>query len=525
MKKIIITSLCALGIMSFANAQFQSEYDALKVAQTDLNGTARFMSVAGAMGALGGDASTLFYNPAGIATYRSSELTFTGNWNWNNTSALGSMASRFLFNLNNVSYISAYKTGSENGLVAFNWGFAYNRAKTFDKNIRYSTNSNLSLGDFLANYTEISGNAAGYTASVFDEDNDVYRDQRVPWASVLAWNGMMIANPQDESNNSINNQYESYRNNLISQSIGGGVQNTYTIAERGSVNEYAFSGGANISNILQLGVSFVLLNLDYQMESIFEEKFENNSTYKYTSLYQTDGSGFSIKVGAIARPTQWLRIGGAFHSPSWYYIKDNNEGSIGSKIVTEVKPDYNGSTPVGYGSYYLNTPMKGLANLGFVIGNYGFVGVDYEYTDYSTMKMKNNDIINSYMVDQNNKIATNFDATHTIRVGTELRPIENVSVRLGYAMVTPAIKADAYRTYATNTTRTDFDFTNDKSTNYITAGLGYRFGKSYMDVAYVLQTKLQDYYTYNPTYVNGFGAPVEITSKHNQILLTYGVRF
>jgi len=139
--------------------------------------------------------------------------------------------------------------------------------------------------------------------------------------------------------------------------------------------------------------------------------------------------------------------------------------------------------------------------------------------------MKNNDIINSYMVDQNTKIATNFDATHTIRVGTELRPIENVSVRLGYAMVTPAIKADAYRTYATNTTRTDFDFTNDKSTNYITAGLGYRFGKSYMDVAYVLQTKLQDYYTYNPTYVNGFGAPVEITSKHNQILLTYGVRF
>ena len=50
-------------------------------------------------------------------------------------------------------------------------------------------------------------------------------------------------------------------------------------------------------------------------------------------------------------------------------------------------------------------------------------------------------------------------------------------------------KADAYRTYATNTTRTDFDFTNDKSTNHITAGLGYRFGKSYMDVAYVLHRR------------------------------------
>ncbi len=523
MKKLVLSSLFLAGMALGVHAQFQSEYDALKVAQTDLNGTARFMSVAGAMGALGGDASTLFYNPAGIATYRSSEITFTGNLNWNNTSALGGMASRFLFNLNNVSYISSYKTGSENGLVAFNWGFAYNRAKTFDKNIRYSTNSNLSLGDFLANYTEISGNATGFDASAF-EDDDVYKDQRVPWASVLAWDGWMIANPEDEANNTINNEYESYRTYLTSQSIGGGVQNTYTIAERGSVNEYAFSGGANISNILQVGVSFVLLNLDYKMTSEFEEKLEDKSSYTYSSLYGADGSGFSIKFGAIARPTQWLRIGGAFHSPSWYYIKDTNEGSIDGKAVTSSKSG-KGSTPVGYGSYYLNTPMKGLANLGFVIGNYGFVGVDYEYTDYTTMKMKNNDIINSYMVDQNNKIATNFESTHTLRIGTELRPVENLAVRFGYAMATPAVKADAYRTYATNTTRTDFDFTNEKSTNYITAGLGYRFDNSYVDVAYVLQTKLQDYYAYNPTYVNGFGAPVELTSKHNQILVTYGVRF
>jgi hypothetical protein len=524
MKKLVLSSLFLAGMALGTHAQFQSEYDALKVAQTDLNGSARFMSVAGAMGALGGDASTLFYNPAGIGTYRSSELTFTTNFNWNNSSALGNMGSRFLFNLNNVSYISSYLTGSNEGLVAFNWGFGYNRAKTFDKNVHYSTNSNLSLGDFLANYTELSGNASGFNASAF-ESNDVYKDQRVPWASVLAWDGWMIANPEDESNNPIDNEYESYRNYLTGQNIGvGGVENTYTIAERGSVNEYAFSAGANISNAVQLGVSFVLLNLDYKMTSIFKEKLDDNSSYTYSSMYSADGSGFSIKVGAIARPTHWLRIGGAFHSPSWYYIKDTNEGSVNGNAVTSSKSG-NGSTPVGYGSYYLNTPMKGLANLGFVLGNYGFVGVDYEYTDYTTMKMKNNDIINSYMVDQNNKIATNFESTHTLRIGTELRPVENLAVRFGYAMATPAVKADAYRTYANNTTRTDFDFTNEKSTNYITAGLGYRFGKSYVDVAYVLQTKLQDYYAYNPTYVNGFGAPVELTSKHNQILLTYGVRF
>ncbi len=525
MKRILYLVACLLSSYAISYAQFQSEYDALKIANTDLNGTARYMSVAGAMGALGGDASTIFTNPAGISTYRSSELTFTGNFNWNNTSALGTNSSRFLFNLNNISYISTYLTGNNTGVVSINWGFGYNKAKTFDRNLHYTTNSMLSLGDFLAEYTELSGNASGYTAAVFD-DNNVFKNENVPWASVLGWDAWMIANREDESNNIINNQYQSYRSYLQGKSIGGGALNNYTIAERGGVNEYAFSLGTNISNAIQFGVSFVLLNLDYRMTSIYKEKLDDNSTYTYRSTYNADGSGFSIKLGAIARPTQWLRVGGAFHSPSWYKVNDSNEGSVNGNAV-DIAKSGSATTPLGYGSYYLNTPMKGLANIGFIINNYGFIGIDYEYTDYSTMSMKNNDIINSSMLEQNNNMKANFEASHTVRVGAEIRPVDNLSVRFGYALVTPSIKSDSYRTYAINTTRTDFDFFNDRSTNYMTAGLGYRFGKTYLDLAYVLQTKHQDYYAYNPTYVSGTGtlAPVEVISKHNQILLTYGVRF
>lgn len=523
MKKILITSLCLIGLLGSASAQFQSEYDALNVANTDINGTARYMSVAGAMGAIGGDASTLFYNPAGIATYRSSELTFTGNFNWKNSSALGNVKDRFTFNLNNVSYINSYLTEANKGLVSFNWGFAYNRAKSFDRNIYYSTESELSLGDFIADFTQGSGDASNYDATVFEESN-VYSNENVAWGSVLGWDAWMIVNKEDGGNNVIPNEYESYRSYLAQRSLDGNVTNTYTQAERGAVNEYAFSLGTNISNAVQLGVSFVLLNLDYQMTSMFKEELADNSTFTYRSNYNAEGSGFSIKVGAIARPTQWLRIGGAFHSPSWYYIKDSNEGFVNSRAVTISKSE-NGSTPLGYGSYYLNTPIKALANVGFILNKYGFVGIDYEYADYSTMKMKNKDIINSEMQEQNTKIQDNLKATHTVRIGAEVRPIENVALRVGYALTTPAIEGDAYRTYATNTTRTDFDFYNDKNTNYITAGAGYRFSRSYLDIAYVLQTKTQDYYAYNPTYVTGFGSPVEVINKHNQILLTYGMRF
>ena len=41
---------------------------------SDLNGTARFVGMGGAMGALGGDISTMGTNPAGIGIYRSNDV-------------------------------------------------------------------------------------------------------------------------------------------------------------------------------------------------------------------------------------------------------------------------------------------------------------------------------------------------------------------------------------------------------------------------------------------------------------------
>ena len=52
----------AVPAVSFA----QSAIDAYNLSQSDLRGTSRFMSMAGAFGALGGDLSTLTQNPAGI---------------------------------------------------------------------------------------------------------------------------------------------------------------------------------------------------------------------------------------------------------------------------------------------------------------------------------------------------------------------------------------------------------------------------------------------------------------------------
>lgn len=49
----------------------------MNIAQKDLNGTARFVGMGGAMSALGGDISTISTNPAGIGIYRSNDAMVT----------------------------------------------------------------------------------------------------------------------------------------------------------------------------------------------------------------------------------------------------------------------------------------------------------------------------------------------------------------------------------------------------------------------------------------------------------------
>ena len=60
MKNKVIVTACALLAMTTASAQ--NAYDAEKLLGNDLNGTARFVGMGGAMGALGGDISVMSSN-------------------------------------------------------------------------------------------------------------------------------------------------------------------------------------------------------------------------------------------------------------------------------------------------------------------------------------------------------------------------------------------------------------------------------------------------------------------------------
>ena len=70
-------AILGISLLLVANLSAQEISDAYRYTKTDIVGTARYMGMAGAFGALGGDITTLSNNPAGIGIYRSSEVVAT----------------------------------------------------------------------------------------------------------------------------------------------------------------------------------------------------------------------------------------------------------------------------------------------------------------------------------------------------------------------------------------------------------------------------------------------------------------
>ena len=105
--------IIALALLGVTGGYAQSAYDAAKIAQEDLSGTARFVGMGGAMSALGGDISTISTNPAGIGIYRSNDVMLTLGYSLTGTEAeFGGNTfekERARWNLNNIGFVIANK--------------------------------------------------------------------------------------------------------------------------------------------------------------------------------------------------------------------------------------------------------------------------------------------------------------------------------------------------------------------------------------------------------------------------------
>lgn len=93
-------NLTFIALLVCAITSAQNISDILRYSNENIQGTARFQSMGGAFGALGGDISALNINPAGAAVFNHNSFTFSGTlYNRDNLTSYGG---------NSISNINSY---------------------------------------------------------------------------------------------------------------------------------------------------------------------------------------------------------------------------------------------------------------------------------------------------------------------------------------------------------------------------------------------------------------------------------
>lgn len=480
MKTILTFCLLSAGILS-VNAQ--NEMDALRFSQTTPTGTARSTSMGGAFGALGGDFSSLSINPAGIGVYKKSEITFTPVLSGMHaaSSYLGESNTdyRYALGFNNLGIVintDLSKEFQESGWVGIQYGFGMNKTNIY--NNRYWIEGYNSKSSIMDMYWD---NAKGLNP---DELSD--------FDTGLAFDTYLL---DDTSSAADSVDFYTPSN--------GGVLQRKTITGKGAINEMVFSLGGNYKDKFYLGATVGVPYLRYVERSTYEEIDENDTVFDFNSLkiqdYQkTKGNGLNFKFGMIYRPFDWLRIGGAFHTPTFFGINDRfnrtisaeYEGTLGSQKASSPNNDFD---------YTLTTPMRAIGSIAFVIGTAGLISADYEYVNYNESRL---DSESDNFANANDAIQTKYRSQRNLRIGGEVR-LDPITLRAGYANYGSPFHTSI----------------NDGSRQSYSLGLGLRDDDYFMDFAYVMTVYNEDYYLYS-------GADrTSIEGLHNQFMFTIGFKY
>ena len=208
-KKLMIIALAALAS---AGAKAQTVYDAVNIAQKDLNGTARFVGMGGAMGALGGDISTISTNPAGIGIYRSNDAMVTMGYSITGSeSKFGGNtfeANKNRWSFDNAGFVISTKIGNLTPLRYVNFGFNYHKSKSFYKNMTMGGLLGKVGSDYVSQVASMAMQATDGAYAYYQDyssyldygKSDIYRNDYAGWLGSMGFqSGLLFEDTETEA--------------------------------------------------------------------------------------------------------------------------------------------------------------------------------------------------------------------------------------------------------------------------------------------------------------------------------------
>ncbi|MBQ7690757.1 MAG: hypothetical protein IJT30_06165 [Muribaculaceae bacterium] len=532
MKKSILTlAVCALPML--ASAQYS--FDALQLSQFELRGTSRFMSMGGAFGALGGDISTLNQNPAGIGVYRSSDLGLTLGFDMNSAKAGDTKVDMTKFSFNNVGYVGTAKLDSEI-MPLLNWGVSYNRNYSYNRHWRGAA---YGIPTSMTNYLSDLANAKKLTVSDLDPVSGSAFDGLGGWNQVLAYqNYLMLPN-------AAGNHFDG----LGFNGVVGAAE--FEVEEKGHNDEFTLTLGGNLANTMYWGLGVGIIDLLYEYNRYYGEVLENTVVYNkpndataslvdgdasfgFSDWSRTTGTGYNFKFGVILKPVNAFRVGVAFHTPTYYKMKDTYQSVVATDFYTD-KGNYSlddAYTPTASSWYKLRTPWRFIGSLATVMGSKGILSADYEYVGNTNIRLL--DDYGHEFAGSSQEMKDFLAGSHIVRVGGEWRVTPNWSLRAGFSHQTSNASQDVRdyggarnadgSVYPVQVGGNNTAYAYDRSVQHITAGIGYHHKNVYFDMAYVHKNRQGTYEAF-PIDNDGKNVRWDVSEHDNKITATLGFRF
>ena len=511
--KTRILYLASLALLAMPAAA-QETYENTKLIDNDLNGTARYVGMGGAMEALGADISTISTNPAGVGLFRKSKVDGSLSITSQDKAKSFGNASKTALNFDQLGFVYSMKQWGGSYL---NFGFNYHKSRNF--------NNILSAASALNNASQNKLTYIKLSQGIVTSTDDLNYTQLD----------------------------ELYANHLIYNEADKTVYNyladayTYNRGDKGYIGEYDFSVSGNLGNRWYLGLTVGIHDVHYNGYSEYVERLVENpeqiGTMAVLDNRKITGTGFDVKVGAIFRPIESspFRIGAYIHTPTFYNLTTSNY-----TVLTDGKDAFDMSESLDFKVY---TPWKFGFSLGHTVDNMLALGVTYEYADYGSIDSRVNDgeyydswngtyyETSSSDKTMNSHTKRTLKGVHTLKVGGEVKVTPHLAVRAGYNYLSGMYNMnDGFKNgalysqgsfYASQT-----DYTNWKNTNRLTCGIGYSIKNFNVDLAYQYSATKGEFHPFMDYYAaadspadDNIASGVNVENNRHQFMMTVGYRF
>jgi hypothetical protein len=519
MKKILIS---VVALASVCTAMAQETYENAKIAAEDLNGTARYVGMGGAMDALGADISTISTNPAGIGLFRKSmaSVSFGMNTQQDAVDFAGANKTRMSFDQIGFVYSSRWSRDTY-----VNLAFNYHKSRNFG--------FILSAQDRLqgASQNKLTYAKARNGLLYNGMDDEGWPNTKKPYASCNQLD--KIYTPYLLGYNDQTKEYIWYFDEASSYTLDRN--------HKGYIGEYDINLSGNVENRFYWGFTVGIHDVHYKHYGEYAERLDGFNIV-VSDDRQITGTGFDVKAGVIVRPIEEsaFRIGLSVATPTMYDLKTYN--------LTDVNIAGNHAQTHETLKYKLYTPWKFGVSLGHTIGQTLAIGAGYEYADYGSLDSRYNTgenyydwWIGYYRDDSESDEVMNrhteqtLKGVSTLKVGAEFKPVPDLAVRLGYNYVSPMYNKEGFKDGSLQSDGSYFssatDYTNWGATNRITCGLGYQVGNLNLAVAYQYSSTKGEFAPFMSYIDNDYAEwdnisdIVKVNNKRHQLLFTVGYNF